>query len=234
MTTPTTQPATRAERSTDVTPTVRQRPRRSLIGLGVALVAVFGLAGWWLATQGATPQTVVVAVKPLTAGQPITADQLGTTQITGGTEAKTIDSIQLGGIPGQYPIGDVPAGTIISPDTLVSKITPEEGQSIAAVGVKPSQMPAIGLSSGDKVTVVVTYGQAGDGGDGSGQGSEAPKSAIAPGTTWAATVVSVGSPADDQTRTVDLALSDKAAAELAAAAGTGRVSILVNTTVNGR
>ena len=232
MTTATTQPATRAERGTDVTPTVRQRPRRSLIGLGVALVAVFGLAGWWLATQGTTPQTVGVAVKPLTAGQPITADQLGTTQITGGTEAKTIDSIQLNGIPGQYPIGDVPAGAILSPDTLVTKITPEEGQSIAAVGVKPSQMPAIGLASGDKVTVVVTYGQAGDGG--SGQGSEAPKSEIAPGTTWQATVVSVGSPSDDQTRTVDLALSDKAATELAAAAGTGRVSILVNTTVNGR
>lgn len=230
-------PASRAESHTDPAPSVRQRPRRSLIGLGVALIAVFGLAGWWLATKGSAPQSVVVATKPLTAGKPITADQLGTTQITGGSGAETIDAIQLKGLVGAYPVGDVPAGTILSPETLVSKITPDEGQAIVAVGVRPSQMPAIGLSSGDKVTVVVTYGQAGEGAGGTGQddaAGEGATSPVAPGKSWPATVVSVGEPSDDQTRTVDVALSDKDAGDLAAATGTGRMSIVVNTTVNGR
>lgn len=216
-------------------PTVRQRARPSLIAMGLTLFAVFGLAGYFFATKGGSPQTVVVATKPLTAGQPITADQLSTTQITGGTNAATIDSVKLNSLPGLYPVGDIPAGTILNSDGLVNKLTPLEDESIVAVGVKPSQIPSIGVVHGDKVTLVVTHSQSAESSSTTpGQDAPSGDASVTPGRSWTATVISVGEPSDDQTRTVDVSLPKEAASDLAAATGTGRMSIVITHTVNGR
>lgn len=203
---------------------VRQRRRPALILLGIALVAVFGVAGAWLATAGRDAQTVVIARQSIQAGQPITAADLGTTQVSGTiTGAATVPGSDLESLTGKYATGPIPAGSLINPGSVVDRLTPKAGTAIVGVGLKPSQLPAGGLQAGDIVTLVATV---------SPQGGDT--NTVKPGTTWKATVVTVGGTSDDGTSVVSFSLPGDAAVSAATAAGGGTLAVVLDQTVDGR
>lgn len=210
--------------------TAQRRRRPKLIGLGVALIVLGGLFGWWVDSRGES-QTVLVATESIQAGKPVTASQLGTTQISGGDNATTIPEMHRNDIEGQLASSNVPEGTVLNPDQFVSSVEPDDGMSIAGVPVTAAQMPALGLKPGDTVTVVVTAGQGAAGGnDGGGDenGGDGGGDGVQQGQTWRATVASVGEPSDDGIRTVDVTLNADAAEALATAGGSGRLAIVLN------
>lgn len=211
--------------------TAQRRRRPKLIGLGVALIVLGGLFGWWVDAQGES-QTVLVATEPIQAGKPVKASQLGTTEISGGQNTTTIPVMHRDDIAGQMASSNVPAGTVLNPDQFVTSVEPDEGMSIAGVPVTAAQMPALGLKPGDTVTVVVTAdGQgaaSGAGGNGEEDSGSSGGSSVQEGQTWRATVASIGEPADDGVRTVDVTLNADAAEALASAGGSGRLAIVLN------
>lgn len=211
--------------------TAQRRRRPKLIGLGVALIVLGGLFGWWVDARGES-QTVLVATDSIQAGKPVKASQLGTTQISGGENTTTIPEIHRDDIAGQLASSNVPAGTVLNPDQFVTSVEPDDGMSIAGVPVTAAQMPALGLKPGDTVTVVVTAGQGvtngnSGGGEDGGEGAGG-EDGVQQGQTWRATVASVGEPGDDGIRTVDVTLNADAAEALATAGGSGRLAIVLN------
>lgn len=203
---------------------VRQRRRPWLALVGAILITLFGLAGAWLATSGRDEVAVVVTTTTLTPGQPIQLSDLTTAQITRTMVDSAIPATRLDGLVGKYPIGAVPSGAILAPGAVVDRVTPVDGESIIAVGMTPTQIPAIGLRPGDSVILVMAFTSVGV------PVEEGPQ----PGQTWEAEVVSVGSPRDDGTVTVDFTLEDAPALEAAAAAGTGSLTVVLIATVDGR
>lgn len=200
-----------------------QAPRRRspvLIGLGLALIAVFGLLGAYLSTAGREVKTVVVTREEIDAGTLITADQLATTQVSGDTNAQTVPGQQLQTLVGTYATQLIPSGSILNPALTSRTLTPTDGRAIVGIGLKPNQLPAIGLKGGDEVTLITTAAAT--------QGA-----GIEPGQTWTAVVLNVGPVGDDGTRTVDFDLSIKDANEAAVAAGSGSVAAVLTGVTNG-
>lgn len=212
--------------------TAQRRRRPKLIGLGIALIVLGGLFGWWFDARGES-QTVLVATGPIQAGEPVKASQLGTTEISGGQNTTTIPVMHRDDIAGQMASSNIPAGTVLNPDQFVTSVEPDEGMSITGVPVTAAQMPALGLKPGDTVTVVVTasdQGAASAGGSGNSEDSSGGSTGdvLQTGQKWRATVASVGEPADDGVRTVDVTLNADAAEALASAGGSGRLAIVLN------
>lgn len=203
------------------TPGVRQRRRPAVLGLGVALVAVCGLAGGWLATRGNQSHSVVVARGELTAGQPIQASDLGTTILSGGADVSTIPGGQLSSVVGKYPNATVPGGSLVNPHGLAAAVTPGRGQSIIGVGLKPGQLPALGLKPGDRVRLISTYSAQGGAG-------------VKPGQAWPAIVVSAGPSGDNGARTVDFMMPATQAKDAVSAAGAGTLAAVLDATSDGR
>lgn len=200
-----------------------QTPRRRspiMIGLGVTLVAIFGLIGAYVSTAGRDVKTVVVARGQIDAGTQIGATQLTTTEVAGSTNAETFAGEHLRNVVGTYATQLIPAGSILNPATTTRKLTPGQGRAVLGVGLKPNQMPAIGLKGGDKVTLITTAAAT--------QGS-----AVEPGQVWDAIVINVGPVGDDGARTVDFDISTKDLNPAAVAAGSGAVSAVLTGVSNG-
>lgn len=200
-----------------------QAPRRRsplLIGLGVALIAIFGLLGAFLATSGRDIKTVVVARGDISAGTQIGADQLITTEVSGSTKAETIPGEDLRSVIGTFATQLIPSGSIVNPATTTRKLTPAVNRAILGVGLKPNQMPAIGLKGGDKVTLITTAAAT--------QGA-----AVKPGQEWTGIVLNVGPVGDDGARTVDFDIAKEDLNAAATAAGSGSMAAVLTGVTNG-
>lgn len=204
-----------------------------MIGLGVAMVLIFALLGVFLATRGAAPKTVLVASEDISGGQPIKTTQITTTQISGGEDTQTIPAESRNSINGNIATGNIPAGTILSPEMLAVKTVPDNGQTIVGARVRPGQLPAGGVRSGDSVTVIIAAPPQGDDNSAGGGGETTGESQTPTGKAWSAQVVTTGEPGDDGAVTVDLALSTTAAREVGVANGTGRLSLLLDSSTSG-
>ena len=200
-------------------PSVRQRRNPRLAALGAVLLTVGGLTGGWLFTQGGQTEAVVALKAPITAGQRITADQVGTAQLPTNTGLATIPGADIDTIIGKYANASLPAGALLSPQSVQPDLFPPTGKSVVGVALKPSQAPARGLLPGDLVRLVVTAT--------SGAGA-IPGQGDQTGATWSATVLTSGTRSDDGTTTVDFVIDTDTSAALAAAAGAGNVAVILD------
>lgn len=201
-------------------PSVRQRRNPRLAALGAVLLTVGGLAGAYLFTQGGQTESVVALKAPITAGQQITAEQVGTAQLPANTGLNSIPGADIDTIIGKYANASLPAGALLSPENVQPTLFPPAGKSVVGVALKPSQEPARGLLPGDSVRLVVTAT--------SGAAGAAPGEGDQTGTTWAATVLTSGARSDDGTTTVDFVIDTATSTNLAAAAGAGNVAVILD------
>lgn len=202
---------------------VKGRRRPALIGLGVALVAVFGLAGAFLATAGRDTHAVIVVAADVPAGAQIQASDLTTTNMTRTAGLRAVPAEDLDAVIGMHASGPLSAGSLLNPAMVAERLEPADGEAIIGIGLTPSQLPATGLQGGDQVTLIVTWTN-----QGGLEGAPAPGE-----SSWQATVVAVGPSNDDQTRTVDFSLSSDDARAAAAAAGLGSIAVVLDRAVAG-
>lgn len=217
-------PAAPAAASASRTPhaPIRNRRRPTVIGLGAALVALFGLGGGWLATAGGQTHPVQVAASDIMAGHTLTATDLRPVNVEGAVDfAATDDASQL---VGKVAASDIPAGAVVAPSMLGSVAT-HKGESIFGVSVKPGSYPSTGLQAGDRVRLVLAASTAGS--PAAANPTAPPAGAAAP-TAWAASVISVGEPRDDGSRTVDVSTPLGSAAPPAAYAASGQLVIVLD------
>ena len=146
---------------------VRNRDHKTpWIVFGVLLATMGGLGAFLVATSLADRVDVVVAARAIPAGQPLTARDLKTVEISGGDGAKAIAGSRRSRLVGSASTTDVAAGAILHPDQIVR---PDELDREAIVGaaLAPGEYPLPQLLPGQVVQVIGVSGDTNvrDGGD---------------------------------------------------------------------
>jgi hypothetical protein len=189
-----------------------------MIVAGLLVIAIGGLIGAWLFSQGGKSLTAVATRTQILAGQQITEQQLTTVQLPLGTGLNVVPGEKLRDLIGKYATSTIPAGSTLTPDVAQSVLEPSAAHSVIGIGLKPTQMPARGLRGGDPVRIVVTASANGT----------VPGDATKPGTAWSGRVVSSGAAGANGVVTVDVEVTAVDAPTIAAAAGAGNVAAIVD------
>ena len=201
---------TQESASPAVLPPTKSRRRPMLIAAGIALAVVGGLGSWYFFTTVGNTTTVLTVNKDIPRGQQITAQDLGTLQISGDQATNALKATQTKEAIGDVAMVDLPAGTLVGDSRVVA-----DGKSLVGVALTAAQMPSQTLVAGDKVRLVDTPIAQG----------EPP--ATTP-QTFTATVFSVREDAQNSRWIVDLLVSPERAPDIAARAATGRVALVLD------
>jgi hypothetical protein len=171
--------------------------------------------------QRADHQVVVVMVTaPVPAGAVITAADLGTTSVTVGSGIEVIPATQLRQVSGEIAAVALRPSTLLAPADLTTAQPPGPGQVLVPAAVKPSLLPASGLSPGDQVLILATPGD---------QGAASSQSGTAALAAPVAAVVEAVNDVPDQNGVdvVDLLVSSADGPAVAAQVSTGQFAFIV-------
>lgn len=215
----------------------RTRRRPALIGLGVALVVLGTLGGAWLGTQLDDAEQVLVLAQDKQAGDVLTEADLRAVPVSSsGTDLAYVPLEDADQVQGQLLTGNVPAGTVLAPGMLAPEPTTPAGTYIVGIPLSTGQLPAVGLRPGDEVFLVMGVSQSAGSAPAPAAGAEGEPTLTAaqeltePGRAWSAEVVGVGQASQtDGTGaiTVDVAITRADAADVAAAAATRAMSVVL-------
>lgn len=192
----------------------RTRLQRSpvLIAVGLLILAVGGLFGWFM-WAGTTSATEVVAVRvAVERGEVITAADLTTVRVNPDPALRTVPGRDLPSLVGRRAAADLSAGTLLAPEAVADVVLPAAGMSVVSVPLDSGLVPSVPIRAGDTVRLVQTPAT----------GGELPANAV----TVTAEVVSVA--VDDKTTVVNVVVATDKAAGLAGLAATGRVALVLD------
>ncbi len=191
-----------------------------MIALAVALIGAGILAS--TAVYAATNHRVqvLVATADVPAGALITASDVGTASISAGSGVQVIPASQLRQVVGQVVGSALHPGMLLTVSELASQRPPGPGQVLVPLPMKPSVIPASGLSPGDHVLIVATPGAQGQAGS-----STATPVLAAP---VAGTVEAVTASANtDGYQVADVLVAAGKGAAVAQQASTGQFALIV-------
>ena len=121
-------------------PAPRQARRPKMIGAGLALVAVGGLAAGAAVMQAGTKTQVLAVAHPLKYGQQITADDLTVAHIAADPALSPIAASDKGSVVGKFVGTDVPAGSLLTRDDLATGAIPGPGNVLLGLPVKATAL----------------------------------------------------------------------------------------------
>lgn len=197
-----------------------RRRRPAMIALAIAMAGA-GVLISAAVYQRADHQVVVVMVTaPVPAGAVITAADLGTTSVTVGSGVEVIPATQLRQVSGEIAAVALRPSTLLAPADLTTAQPPGPGQVLVPAAVKPSLLPASGLSPGDQVLILATPGD---------QGAASSQSGTAALAAPVAAVVEAVNDVPDQNGVdvVDLLVSSADGPAVAAQVSTGQFAFIV-------
>jgi hypothetical protein len=194
-------------------PKLRRRP--TLVALGVALIALGGLAAAWLTTVVGNTQPVLALRADVDQGTLIEADDLTVVQISVDPALTPVPDSRHDQIIGTHAARDLAAGSLLTPGSVTDQVIPATGASLVGVTLTRAQLPARPVHPGDTVRIVSTPRTQDD------------PPASEPNSTRA---VVVGSRilADTSQVVVDVTVPARDAADLAARVATGRVALVLD------
>lgn len=132
-------------------PTRSRRP--GLIAAAVLLIVGFALAGALLVSNAGGTTQVLVAARPVPAGQVITTADLTAAPVSGSVRA--ISAADLNTLVGQTAAVGLVQGQLLNRDMLTGAAVPAPGESLVGLALRPGQLPADGLGVGDRVQAIV-------------------------------------------------------------------------------
>jgi len=194
-------------------PKLRRRPL--LVVASIAAVCLGALLGVWAYTSVSTAQEVVAVRSSVQRGALINREDLVAVRIGVDPALSPIPATELDGVVGQRAAVDLPAGGLVTRDSIASTVVPALDMSVVGVALPAALLPGEPLRAGDHVRVVATPGQQGDVDQGEQRSITATVVGIYPDADSDQTVVSVQVPYDQ-------------AAELAARAATGKVALVLD------
>jgi flagella basal body P-ring formation protein FlgA len=204
-----------AQVETPIAPPPKLRRRPLLVVASIAAVCFGALLGVWAYTSVTTTQEVVAVRSTVQRGELIGRDDLVTVRIGVDPALSPIPSGQLNEVVGQRAAMDLPAGGLVTRDSIEPVIVPGHDMSVVGVALPASLLPGEPLRAGDQVRVVATPGQQGEVTDGKQRAITATVVGVYPDADSGQTVVSVQVPFDQ-------------AAELAARSATGKVALVLD------
>ena len=200
----------------------RQRRRGWLAG-AVALLALAVVVNVYLVRSAGQRVPAVVVVRDVPIGQQISRADVGTTWVSADTSVQLVPGRQLPEVVGMRAAVSLRRGSLLTPTQITGEVTPQEGQALVAVAVKPSQLPAGGLAPGTSVTVIATPAAQGQQvGTDAVTGEAAALSRDVP-----ARVDQASGPDVDGLHSLSLLVAQADAAALARQASTGRIAVIV-------
>lgn len=202
--------------------------RRSRRGLLIAVLVV--LLGGVLAFAGASMMTrhdqVLAVARDVALGQVITDADLVVVSVSADPNLSPISADRRGQIVGLIAQVPLVKGELLTPGQVGPSTGFGAGQQLVALALKPGQLPARGLSSGEQVLVVATPGSNDvTGSDSGGTLTAEPVSAV---------VADVG-PADAASgvTVVDVRVASANGPGLARLASTGNLAVILLPTAGG-
>ncbi|MDH6710915.1 hypothetical protein P3T27_007666 [Kitasatospora sp. MAA19] len=197
-------------------PGPRRSRRPAIIAVGVTLTALGGLTAGYYNMKAANRVEVIAVAHPIPAGKVISADDLKSASVIPDPALHPVPLPRAHDILGKAAAADLPAGTLITDDSVRSGQPLRAGKDTVGVLAKIGQLPAQSLQAGDEVQVVSTPGPQDD------KAATAARPA-----TIGAVVLQVGEPDANNSRVVDLAVNPVDSPVVASWAATGRIAIIL-------
>ncbi|MFD7898933.1 flagella basal body P-ring formation protein FlgA [Streptomyces sp. NPDC059743] len=197
----------------------RSRRRPVVVGAGLALAAVGALVSVWLVNEAGDKVAVVATRHAIAAGDTVEASDLVTAEISRDSGLHTVPVSRSSEIVGKQAASDLPAGVLVTEDSVSAGSSVTKGKSVVGILAKPGQLPVQKLHTGDTVTIVHTRGDGSDSASSSKPGST-PDS-------LPAVVSRVGAPDANGAVVVDVAAAEVNSTSLAAWAAGGDVAIVL-------
>ncbi len=194
----------------------QRRRSWALAATGVLVVAVCALmsaAGW---QRAGNRQPVLAVARDVAAGQLLTTADLQVVRVSAGGPVSLVPAAQEASIVGRPAAGPLPAGALLTPGDA-GLAGPAAGQADLGVAVKAGQYPP-DLSAGQTVDVLTTPATSSDG---ASQAAPAPALPAGQGV-----VLGVSVNPGSGTTVVELALSQNAVPQVAAAAAAGQIALV--------
>jgi hypothetical protein len=188
--------------------------------LAVILIVLGGLVVMIGLQSFARRDAVLVVAKAVAVGSRITDGDVTTARITTDAALEPISGADRDRVVGRVALVDLRPGTLFTRTDLGTGDGFTSGQVLVPLPLKQSQLPARGLSPGERVRIVATPG---------GDGSSSSSSTATPSTVGTtATVTEVGS-ADASTgvTVVDVRVPADESVRLAQVAATGDAVVLL-------
>lgn len=194
---------------------VRQRRMRpGLLGLAVLLVALGGLGSAFAVTSVRATGSYLAVAREVPVGGELSADDLITVQVAGGTGLAPVAASKLDEVVGKRATVALTPGTLLTMAQLTDEPMIGPGQQQVAIGLKAAEVPAKELHPGDKVVLFST--------------PERDARSTAPGTRFQATVIDTAKP--DKTNTVlYLALASRDVPAVVNLADASRIAVVLDT-----
>lgn len=131
--------------------------RRPVLAVLAGLLILLGAAGGALVfmTMGSTVEAVAARV-PVARGEVMTPEMFTTVEIAPNQQLSYIGADELPGLLGKRAAHDVAAGSLVGPEAGVEAMVPATGRTVVGLSLPPGAEPAIPLSVGDRVRVILT------------------------------------------------------------------------------
>ncbi|MER7586938.1 SAF domain-containing protein [Micromonospora sp. NPDC127501] len=197
-------------------PTVvrQRRVRPGLLGLAVLLIALGGLGAAFAVTSVRATGSYLAVARPVEVGREISAADLVTVQVAGGQGLRPVPAARLDEVVGKRAAVALLPGTLLTLGQVTDDPLLGPGQQQIALGLKTAQVPARELHPGDKVLLVST------------PDNDADAEPAAAGTRFAATVIDMVSPANDD-KVLYLALLTRDVPAVVALAAQERLAVVL-------
>jgi hypothetical protein len=180
-------------------------------GVGLMLLTAVVFATVWASGRATSP--VLALANTVHRGEQLTAEDLTVAHTVSDPALSVLKASQVSDVVGQRAALDMPAGSLLNPEALVSESLPRAGHALVGLHLAPAQLPLTPLRPGDSVTIV----HAGHNGD-----VVAADALTVPGV-----VVGTGT-AEDGARKVDVTVPTADAAAVAGWVATGSAAVYLD------
>lgn len=192
---------------------------RSVPHLVLGLLLVLACTGGFILIllESGQRQPVLALARAVAVGDVLTMHDLRRVDIAVDRGVAVVAADHAAAVVGR-PMGtSLSAGSLLTPDAVGGAAVPTDGQAIAALALKPGQVPAE-VAPGARVSVVLASSQ-----------EDTVPDPPQDGTVWPAVVTSVTTSPHDQATVVSVQLTEAAARQVAAVP-TGRLTIVMLST----
>jgi hypothetical protein len=185
--------------------------------LAVLVVILGGLVSMWAVSSYAHRDRVLVIAQDVTVGHKFTVDDLAGADLSVDPRVAVFMVAQQDQVIGKVALVDLAKGTLVNPSQVGQSQGLTAGQVLVPLQLKPGQLPSVGVAPGQRVLLVATPVDAGQG--------PALGSPTAP---IEATVAESGEPdASTGVTVVDVRVPQDVGVSLARIAASGNVTVVV-------
>ncbi len=196
--------------------TVRPAVNAKLVAAAVGIIAICtaGAAALFGVVSGTSP--LVVAATGVAKGQLIADTDLTTAAVAADPSVGVIPAAGLAGLVGQRAAVDLPAGALLTPDSVTTEPVPGPGRALVGISVTSAQAPLADLAPGTPVRLVHVSNDPGTTEATARRATPVPAVVVASGT------------APDGARVIDVTVTAAAAPAVSAWAAAGDVAVIVD------